>query len=153
MYLSYGGKTTIEAWQSLVHVCRRWRSLVLGSPRHLNLQLCCTPEAPVRDLLDIWPALPLLVRGSMTLSDTGYVIAALGQSNRVCEVFLWDLADWQLERLLAVMQASFPEMTELSLFSDASRSRFVLGWIYFTSNWMAFHFWDCKNCFCLSLTL
>ena len=30
-------KGGIERWQSLVHVCRRWRSIVFGSPRRLNL--------------------------------------------------------------------------------------------------------------------
>jgi hypothetical protein len=27
-----------EGWQKLVHVCRKWRSVVLGSPRRLNLR-------------------------------------------------------------------------------------------------------------------
>jgi hypothetical protein len=44
-------KTMIEAWQLLVHVCRRWRSVVFGSPRRLNLQLYCTAETPARDTL------------------------------------------------------------------------------------------------------
>ena len=107
--------TRIEAWQSLVHVCRRWRSLVLGSPRHLDLRLYCTPETSVRDRLDVWPAFPLIVEGNTTLSsDTDNVIAALGQSNRVCEVSL-DLAGWQLEKVLAAMQVPFPELAELHL--------------------------------------
>jgi hypothetical protein len=37
-------KKGIEAWQSLVHVCRRWRSVVFGSPRRLNLRLVCTVQ-------------------------------------------------------------------------------------------------------------
>jgi hypothetical protein len=60
----------IETWQSLVHVCQRWRNLVFGSPRRLNLQLCCRPNTPARDTLDVWPALPLIVAGYMTSSDT-----------------------------------------------------------------------------------
>ena len=80
MSLLYERKTEIEAWQSLVHVCRRWRSLVFRSPRRLNLRLHCTPETPARDTLDVWPALPLIVRGDTTLSGTDNVIAALGQS-------------------------------------------------------------------------
>jgi len=109
-------KKGIEAWQSLVHVCRRWRSLVLGSLRRLNLQLFCTPETPARDTLDIWPALPLIVEGRMALSGTDNIIAALGQSNRVCQVNL-ELAGWQLEEVLAEMQVPFPELTELRLLS------------------------------------
>jgi hypothetical protein len=117
MSLSYEGKTEIEAWQSLVHVCRRWRRLVFRSPRRLNLRLLCTPKTPARDTLDVWPALPLIVRGDVTLSGTDNVIAALGQSNRVCQVSLWYLAGWQLEEVLAAMQAPFPELTDLRLWS------------------------------------
>jgi hypothetical protein len=118
MSLSYRGKPGIEAWRSLVHVCRRWRSLVLGSPRRLNLQLFCAPQTPAKDTLDVWPALPLIVAGNMALlsSGTGNIIAALGQSNRVSEVLL-DLANWQLEKVLAAMQVPFSELTEMRLWS------------------------------------
>jgi hypothetical protein len=108
----------IEAWQSLVHVCRRWRSIVFQSPRRLNLQLYCTPETPAKDTLDIWPALPLIVWGDMASSGTDNIIAALGQSNRVCRVILWSLEDWQLEEVLAAMRVPFPELTDLQLCSD-----------------------------------
>jgi len=108
----------VEEWQSLVHVCPRWRSLVLGSPRRLNLQLLCTPETPAKDTLDIWPALPLIIAGNMTLSSgTDNVVAALGQSNRVCLVRLCGDGDRQVEEVLAPMQVSFPELTELYLSS------------------------------------
>ena len=107
-----------DAWQSLVHVCRRWRSLVLGSPRCLNLQLHCTPETPAKDKLDVWPPLPLIVMGSMASSSgTDNVITALGQSNRVCQVTLIDLAGWQLDEVLATMHVPFPELTDLFLAS------------------------------------
>ena len=119
MYPSHESKTGVEAWQSLVHVCQRWRSLVLESPHRLNLQLYCTPKTPARDTLDAWPALPLVVEGSMTFSSgTDNVIAALGQSNRVRQVFLMDIADWQLEKVLAAMEVPFPVLTELRLWSD-----------------------------------
>jgi hypothetical protein len=55
---------------------------------------------------------------SSSLSGTDNVIAALGQSNRVCQVDLESLADWQLEKVMAVMQVSFPELTEMQLGSD-----------------------------------
>src|SRR6267154_632690 len=110
------GKPRIEAWQSLVHVCRRWRNLVFESPRRLNLQLYCTPETPAKDTLGVWPALPLIVAGRMAFSSgTDNVIAALGQSNHVCKIML-DLADWQLEKVLAAMEVPFPELTVLQLF-------------------------------------
>jgi F-box-like len=111
----YRDKTGVEAWQSLVHVCRRWRNLVFQSPRRLNLQLYCTPETPAKDTLDVWPALPLIVQGFMDLCLVDNIIAALGQSNRVCRVDL-RLASWELEKLLPAMQVPFPELTELELF-------------------------------------
>ena len=120
-YTAYGNKTKVESWRSLVHVCRRWRSLVFGSPRRLKLRLYCTPKTPARDTLDIWPALPLIVDSITPFSSgTDNIIAALGHSNRVCIVSLLALADWQLEEVLAVMQVSFPELTDLRLLSYRS---------------------------------
>ena len=107
-------KTSVEAWQSLVHVCQRWRSLVLESRRRLNLQLYCTPKTPAKDALDVWPALPLIVSGDIS-SGTDNIIAALGQTNRVFKVDLWVFVDWQLERVLAAMQVPFPKLTYLRL--------------------------------------
>jgi hypothetical protein len=110
--------TRTNAWKSLVHVCRRWRCLVFASPRRLNLRLLCTPATPARDRLDVWPALPLVIFGDIASSSgTDNVIAALGQSNRVCQVYLWVLAGWQLEQVLAAMQVPFPELTHLQLTS------------------------------------
>jgi len=114
----FAGKTEIEAWQSLVHVCRRWRSLVFGSPLRLNLQLVCTSKTPARYTLDVWPALPLLIKGIITLSSgVDNIIVALGQINRVCQVLLSGLAHRQFEKALAAMQVPFPELTQLLLIS------------------------------------
>jgi hypothetical protein len=113
----YFFKRGTEAWQSLLHVCRRWRNVVFQSPRRLNLRLYCTPETPAMDTLDVWPALPLIVQGDMTLSGTENVIAALGQSNRVCQVDL-HVAGWQLKKVLAAMQVPFPELTDLGFSSN-----------------------------------
>ena len=51
-------------------------------------------------------------------SGTDNIIAALGQSNRVCHVYLHHFAGWQLERVLAAMQAPSPELTDLWLSSN-----------------------------------
>ena len=77
-------KKAIEAWQSLVHVCRRWRSVVFRSPRRLNLRLVCATRTPARDTLDVWPALPLIIMGcAERLEEIGNIIAALERSDRV----------------------------------------------------------------------
>jgi hypothetical protein len=116
-------RTRTDAWQALVHVCRRWRCLVFASPCRLNLRLFCTPA---RDTLDVWPALPLIIYGGMaSSSSTDNVIAALGQSNRICQVTLLDLAGWQMEQVLAAMQVPFPELTDLRLSSNDETPRSI----------------------------
>jgi hypothetical protein len=46
------------------------RRLQFGSPRRLNLRLCCAPKSPVRDM-GIWPALPLFIRGYIVPTPEG----------------------------------------------------------------------------------
>ena len=111
----YDDKKAAEAWQLLVHVCRRWRTLVLDSPRRLNLRLFCTPT---NGTLDIWPTLPLIVRSYQTseFPRTDSIITALGHSNRVCKVDLY--VTRQMENVLAAMQVPFPELTDLAVGSS-----------------------------------
>ena len=79
-------KKEIEAWQSLVHVCKRWRTVVFESPRRLNLRLYCATERQkrVRDMLDIWPALLLIIEGRTDRpEELDNTTAVLERSNRV----------------------------------------------------------------------
>ena len=106
----------IEAWQSLVHVCRRWRSVVFGSPRRLNLRLYCSARTRVRDMLDVWPALPLFVSDDYLYIedvDDDNVISALGRRDRVQQIILGHAPSLLLENVLEAMHGPFPELTEL----------------------------------------
>ncbi len=116
IFHSYLGKVQkIEAWQPLIHVCRRWRTIVLRSPHHLNLRLACTPKSLARSTLDIWPALPLVIEGRISsTSDVDNTIALLEHRDRVYKIDL-DGSSAQLERVFAVMQEPFPELTDLLL--------------------------------------
>ena len=108
-------KTDIEAWQLLAHVCQRWRSVVFGSPRRLNLRLFCGPGKPLRDKLDVWPPLPLVVAGAwLNDSYVDNIITLLEHSNRVCRISLFD-DDLVLKRIVTAMQEPFPELTHLVL--------------------------------------
>lgn len=98
-------KREIEAWQSLVHVCRRWRRVVFGSPHRLDLQLVCTPETPAKNTLDVWPGLPLLIQGIISSkSSVDNIVAALGGSNRICSIELCGFSGRQLELILPAMR-------------------------------------------------
>ena len=109
-----GMKNKIRSWHSLVHVCRRWRDIVFGSPRHLNLQLCCTTTTPARETLDVWPAaLPLLIQGCVVKTSVDNVIAELEQSNRICQINLH--LTLLIEKLWTAMEVPFPELAILYL--------------------------------------
>jgi F-box-like len=111
-------KIVREQWQTLVHVCRRWRSVVFGSPRRLKLRLVCTQGTPTRDTLDLWPSLPLVIRdsvGQREIEDVDEIIAVLERKDRVVEIFLIFVDCSNLENILAAMQATLPELTRLIL--------------------------------------
>ena len=104
-----------QAWHLLVHVCQRWRNVVFGSPRRLDLRLLCTRSTRSRDMLDIWPALPLIIKdvGHYNTGSVDNTVAALKCTDRVCEIDLGilEILDW--ETYLAALQQPFPELTNL----------------------------------------
>jgi F-box-like len=114
---SHFSREDIEEWQTLVHVCRRWRSLVFGSPRRLNLRLFCSDKTPARGTLDVWPALPLFIGSREMAESVDNFVAVLERSDRVCYVNLTDKS-LDSEKLSAAMQVPFPELTYLRLWSN-----------------------------------
>ncbi|KAF8488427.1 hypothetical protein F5888DRAFT_1292515 [Russula emetica] len=122
MISNFVTKQRTEGWQMLVHVCRRWRSVVFQSPRHLNLRLLCTHKTRARDTLDVWPPLLLIIRdvgGIYKLPGVDNIIAALERNDRVCQINLRYFKRSQLEYVTnsAAMQKPFPELTVLCLAS------------------------------------
>jgi hypothetical protein len=83
-------------WKTLTQVCRRWRDVVFGSPRRLDLQLLCTSTTPDNKLLDVWPPLPIIVYQSSPfpdLVDVENLIAALECHDRVFVIFITNIRD------------------------------------------------------------
>ncbi|KAH9012344.1 hypothetical protein EDB85DRAFT_2281285 [Lactarius pseudohatsudake] len=61
----YGYLASIEhmgVWQSLVHVCQRWRRIICSSTRYLDLHLYRSSETSFRKNLSLWPEFPLAVK-------------------------------------------------------------------------------------------
>jgi hypothetical protein len=114
-YFYVGKAQGIQAWRYLVHVCRPWRSVVFGSPRRLNLQLVCTAKTRA---LDIWPALPLQIRGRGDLRDS--LDAVLELSDRVRGIDLRRITSWHSGKgkLSTAMAVPFPELRNLRLESS-----------------------------------
>jgi hypothetical protein len=107
----------VESWHTLVHVCRRWRGVVFGSPRHLNLRIACTNKMRVREKLDAWPAIPVVVSGYCD-SPSGLdhnIEAALEHNDRICQIKF--VSAWDLERIFAALEEPFPALTDLELWS------------------------------------
>jgi hypothetical protein len=114
-------KQDIEEWQTLVHVCRRWRTIVFGSTNRLELLLVCTSKTPARDTLDVWPALPLLIQDEDFLSEgADNIVAALECSDRVDKIHLRNVDGSPMETVLAAMQRPFPNLTYLELQSNGT---------------------------------
>jgi len=110
----------VDAWHSLVHVCRKWRNVAFASPRRLNLQLRCTYRRSVRKMLDLWPELPIAIAdaGNTIVEGAENVVAALEFNDRVSVIFLGNVSGPILvEVSAAVEQVPFPALTDLILWS------------------------------------
>ena len=105
-----------DAWPTLVHVCRKWRFIVFGSPRRLDLRLYCRARTPVRENLDVWPPLPIYI-WSLDHKNWGTdnIIAALEHNDRVCGIDVRGIPSPQVGKILVAMQQSFPMLTKLDL--------------------------------------
>ena len=112
-YVDQGPWTT--AWYTLVHVCRKWRDVVFGSPRRLNLRLKCKASTPVRERLDVWPHLPIAIMGDGGKWGVDNLVAALKHNDRICQIDIWPVSSLQMEKVLAAMQQPFPALTYLKL--------------------------------------
>lgn len=111
-----------KLWQTLVHVCQRWRHVVFQSPRRLDLQILCTIGTPAREMLDIWPAFPLIVLiqkytnvRDADMPDMKNILAALEQRDRISTISVGVSSRSKLETLLP---GPFPALTSLNLISD-----------------------------------
>ncbi|KAH9981823.1 hypothetical protein BJV74DRAFT_66921 [Russula compacta] len=106
-------------WYRLVHVCRRWRYLVLASASSLGLYLVCTHATPVADMLAHSPLLPLIIdyvhqdlSREMAVEDEEGILLALHHRHRVSRIRLW-IPSSNLRKLVAAMDGEFPKLEYL----------------------------------------
>ena len=114
-------------WQTLVHVCQRWRRIVFSSPRQLNLHLRCSNKTPVLKNLAFWPAtLPLILNYSFlnhVSRDEDNIAAALLHSTRIQRISIFG-KDPLIKKVATVMRQSFPALTHLYLGQNHDPSTF-----------------------------
>ena len=64
---------------------------MFGSPLRLDLCLRCTSETLVREMLDVWPSLPIEIMQMDSPYDGKSVIAALEHRDRVRDLYIFSL--------------------------------------------------------------
>lgn len=107
---------TPRVWIPLVHVCRRWRRLIFASLRLLRLLLFCDVSTPARELLNIWPQIPIAIRYSPK-DDEGEenVIAAFERHNCITWIVLDKVTSPVFKRFASTMHKPFPALVGLYL--------------------------------------
>ena len=98
-------------------MCAEDGEILFSVHQDLALILLCKPRTPVRELLHIWPPLPIIITGFKHHPTSGLdnVVAALEQNDRVCEITLHDLSFLQLEEVAATMLQPFHALEYLDL--------------------------------------
>ncbi|KAI9454455.1 hypothetical protein BJY52DRAFT_724323 [Lactarius psammicola] len=118
-------------WYKAIHVCRKWRHLILTSPTRLDLHLVCTYGIPVGAMLSHSPPLPLIIyypeiTGKTSAADEESVLIALQQRERVRRIHV-AAPTAILRNLFKAMDCEFPILERLALHSSTeSRTGLVL---------------------------
>jgi hypothetical protein len=98
-------------WMELIQVCRRWRCVIFGSPRRLDLRVICTGATPTGTSLDMWPPFPIdiVFWGGVDYADS--IIAALEHGHdRISQISIDDIEGRALGELAAAIQQPFPAL-------------------------------------------
>jgi hypothetical protein len=113
VHILRGGEWRRECWwYKLVHVCRRWRSLILATSSHLGLSLLCTHRTPVADMLAHSPPLPLIIdyadkKREFTPLDEEGIKLALRHHSRVRRI-RFAMVVPRLQTLINAIDKEFP---------------------------------------------
>jgi hypothetical protein len=107
-------------WKTLIQVCRRWRCVIFGSPRRLDLRVVCTDTTPTRISLNIWPPFPISIYCLYIVEEQGVenIIAAVEQGHdRISHIAINDIHGSALEKLVVAMQQPLPTLKRFRLWS------------------------------------
>jgi len=116
-------------WFKLVHVCQRWRNLILESCSYLGLCLVCTNGMPVADMLACSPPLPLIIECLYEDSDIGTedeerLMLALEQRDRIRRIRLV-VSVQNSQKLCTAINEEFP-ILEYMIITSSDRSETLI---------------------------
>ncbi|KAI0259608.1 hypothetical protein BC834DRAFT_610404 [Gloeopeniophorella convolvens] len=113
-------------WWNLhpAHVCRRWRELIIASPKSLQLRTLCGVHLPMVDIIRHSPPFPLIVNSSgskaaLSSKQVDALIFALGHLDRLCEVSLY-MTPAVSDKFVASVRGEAPNLEQLHLVSSAN---------------------------------
>ena len=117
-------------WYALVHVCRRWRNILLGSATYLDPSLLCTYGTPIADMLAHSPPLPLIIsyfdkNRELTTEDEEGIILALKQHDRVRRVRLSSVSTI-IQKLIMAMDEECPILEFMYIMSRIGDNTTIL---------------------------
>ncbi|KAH9955672.1 hypothetical protein BC827DRAFT_830230 [Russula dissimulans] len=114
-----GGQWNRERWwYKLVHVCKRWRFLILQPVSHLEICLVCTYGTPVAKMLAHSPSLPIIIdfldtdRPATKKDDQGIMLALKQHRDRIRRI---GLRTQIVETVTAALDDKFPMLEHLVL--------------------------------------
>lgn len=135
-------------WKPLIHVCRRWRSIIFASPRRLHLVLECDARTSVSKLLDTWPPLPITIRCSPKDDVEEDITAALELRDRISGISFDRIENSdELERFMFMMQQPFPALTRFHFAFHYDYQALVHLWLGFSPHWQPPSFNSLKTIF------
>ena len=113
---------SVWGWLGLAQVCQRWRHIIFGSPRRLDLQILCSYRRPAKNILDCFPPFPIAIQcitfKPLTPDEEGNLSAALKHPGRIRQVDFWGPKS---EEVITTMERPFPALTHLTLRWDDER--------------------------------
>jgi hypothetical protein len=104
-----------SGWFNLVHVCQKWRRIVLASPSRLHLRLHFTERSPPVTLLTHLTFLPVIIdyyTEDWDSSMKDHMLSGFKYPDRVCEIRL-EGSDAGFDALTSAMDCPFPALEYL----------------------------------------
>ncbi|KAI0262000.1 hypothetical protein BC834DRAFT_893569 [Gloeopeniophorella convolvens] len=121
-YMAYWRR---QWWNILpAHVCRRWREVILASPKSLRLRMLCGVHLPMVDILCHSPPFPLIVNSldfgpALSSEQVDALILTLGHVDRLYKVSL-NTTPEVLDKFVASVRGEASNLKHLHLESPAN---------------------------------
>ena len=115
----FKGRVAETWWYHLIHVCQRWRTVILRSASYLGLSLVCTKGTRVAYMLANSPSLPLVIDYAQEYcgipeKDEQQAFIALKQRGRVRRISI-ELSIINLKKLVVALEGEYPILEHLTI--------------------------------------